>query len=64
MTEFGYQSQTPTQVGFVRTYIYVHPISNRKISVTTGAHADYWEDLTGGGFGYHADLKPYLAAKQ
>ena len=60
MTEFGYESQTPSGVGFARTYIYKHPITKREFSLTTGCNGDYWADLSGKGYGYQRSLKEYL----
>lgn len=64
MTEFGYQPENTTAVGFVRFYTYVHPVTRHAFSLHTGAHADYWKDVTTpySGSNYWGDLKPYLAA--
>ena len=61
MQKYGWISDTPTGIGFVRSYDYHHPSISipNKITVTTGVHADTW--LTGSGEGgYWASLEPYL----
>lgn len=62
MTEAGFVSTTPPQQGFVRTYVYIHPVSKREIHVTTGSQADYWNDKTSKEGGYWADLAQHLKA--
>jgi len=56
LTEFGYEPLDKEGVGLVRSYKYQK--GDHVITVTTGANADYWE--ANDGFGYWADLKPYL----
>ena len=61
MTDHGYVADTKEGIGFVRTYHYTNPTTKHKMSVTTGARADYWTD--GGKQGYWGDLDPHLVAK-
>lgn len=57
-TKYGYEAITKEGIGFVRSFIYVHPISGNKVTYTTGYNSDYWNAKNA--FGYWADLEPYL----
>jgi hypothetical protein len=59
----GYIANTPTGVGFVRSYEYSNAAGHR-MRLTTGVRADYWEDLATGQLGYWAELEPHLKAKE
>lgn len=63
MTAAGYKCDDDPQEGFVRSYLYYHPETGRKIKVTTGCNADYWNDLTSGEFGYWGSLQNHVASK-
>lgn len=58
MTKYGYEAMTKEGVGFVRTYMYVHPTTHHMVEITTGSSADYWN--AGYNYGYWSDLEPYL----
>lgn len=60
MTKHGYVPDTKEAVGFVRSYMYTNPATARRIRVTTGANADYWEDQNSAACGYWRDLEPHL----
>lgn len=59
MIAAGFETKTPSGVGFSRSYTYEHP-SGRVIVVTTGVNADYWNDQTTGKFGYWSALEPHV----
>jgi len=44
MTKYGYVAITKEDVGFVRRYIYQHPVTGHKMSAHTGANGDYFCD--------------------
>ena len=46
MTKYGFVPLDKTGIGFVRSYKYEHPVTKRKITLTTGCRADYWTDVT------------------
>lgn len=58
MINFGYVPLTPSQIGFVREYIYEHPVSRHQIHLHTGVNVDYWRDSSNNG--YHSSLKQHL----
>lgn len=66
MTKHGYKAITKTGVGFVRSYMYVHPVSGKTFKLTTGSSADYWSEVLPegstetAGWGYWSKLEPYL----
>ena len=59
MSEHGFVAITKFQVGFVRAYDYMK--DGHKITVCTGASADYWNDLTTNAGGYHGSLAGHLS---
>jgi len=64
MTKYGYVALDKTGVGFVRSYKYEHPETKRRIIVSTGYSADYWNDKEDEAFGYWTDLEPHLQEVQ
>ena len=64
MTENGYLADTKEATGFVRTYQYTNPTNGHTMTVTTGAHADYWRDPTNNAGGYWIELEPHLKSLQ
>jgi len=66
LTKYGFVPITKTAQGFVRSYVYEHPVTREMVSANTGASADYWE-TTGKGSGdfshFWAGLEPYLKSK-
>jgi hypothetical protein len=59
MTKHGFVAETKERTGFVRAYVYSHPLTGAKYTVSTGVSADYWEGPAGSR-GYWADLDPHL----
>ncbi len=59
LTKAGFVPETKEAAGFVRSYLYVHP-DGRKIRAATGFNADYWDDLTSGGYGYWGTLGTHV----
>jgi len=49
LTKYGFTSDTESQQGLVRGYIYTHP-DGHTIHVITGYHSDYWSGAGGGGY--------------
>jgi hypothetical protein len=60
LTAHGYIAQTAQGVGFVRSYRYIHPTTNRTILCVTGSSSDYWEDELTNDRGYWSALNPHL----
>lgn len=60
MADAGFVPQTPSAVGFVRSYLYLHPIYGTEITVTTGYSADTWSDKTNGKGGYWGTLEAHV----
>lgn len=58
MTDAGFEAVTKSGTGFVRSYDYEK--SDHKVTVTTGANADHWEDKTTGNRGLWKELEPHL----
>lgn len=61
LTEAGFQIVEERNVGFVRSYTYVHPATGHRIVARTGVSADYWQCSTCEKFGYWSDLKKHVA---
>jgi hypothetical protein len=62
MIKFGYIAVNKTDIGFVRHYVYHHPTLDHKVTCSTGASADHWQDNKNH-FGYWSDLEPRLVAE-
>lgn len=60
MIKYGYDAKTKEDIGFVRNYLYVHPVTGKKMRLTTGSSADYWTDLDTKETGFHGTLKAHL----
>lgn len=64
LSKFGYEPQTDTGTGFVRSYIYRHPASGHEMRLATGVNSDYWEDVKTRKMGYWGTLEDYLNSQQ
>jgi len=60
MTKYGYTPITKEGIGFVRSYIYVHPTKSERFGLTTGRHADYWAEVGTNHSGYWGTLEARL----
>jgi len=60
LIKYGFFPDRMWRQGFVREFIYTHPILKNKILASVGAHADYWSDELTGARGYWSGLPPFL----
>lgn len=60
MSAAGFEALTKTGTGFVRGYVYKHPVTQKQIRAVTGVNADYWEDQDTSQGGYWSTLEAHV----
>lgn len=61
MVLYGYVPVNKTETGLVRHYVYHHPTLDHKVTCSTGASSDHWQDNQGH-FGFWSTLETHLVA--